>query len=174
MKKIIIAITLLFAASSFAQIGEAEKKSESVTIGEVNLLEYGIIGDLNGRASLNKSDTENEEGKAYYTIAFQNQEYKTITDIKVNGFFADQEDLNYLFDEMVKVLKTGQEVEIMLGKRKITLSRLMGGKKGTLVYWADGGSHFYLSDQQLYVLFGKGNDWKKDEWNNEAWKRYKN
>lgn len=174
MKYLIIAVAVLCITPSFAQIGKAEKKSENVTIGEVSLLEYGIIGNINGRASITRSDTKNEEGKAYHMIAFQNQEYKSITDIKVLGFFANQEDLDYLFNELVNVLKTGQEIELTLGNRTVTLSRSMGGKKGALLFWANGGGYFYLNDQQMYVLFGKESDWIKDEWNNKAWKNYKN
>ena len=174
MKYLIIAVAILCTTPSFAQIGKAEIKSENVTIGEVSLLEYGIIGNINGRASITRSDTKNEEGKAYHMIAFQNQKYKSITDIKVAGFFAGQEELDYLFNEMVNVLKTGQEIELTLGKRVVNLSRSMGGKKGALLFWVNGEGYFYLNDQQVYVLFGKESDWIKDEWNNKAWKNYKN
>jgi len=175
MKYLIIAIAVLCVAPSFAQIGRAEKKiSENVTIGEVSLLEYGTIGRLNGSASITRTDTENEEGKAYHMIAFQNQEFKTITDIKVLGFFANQEELDYLFNEMVNVLKTGQEIDLTLGNRTITLSRSMGSKKGAIMFWANGDGYFYLNDQQLYLLFGKDSEWKKDDWNNKAWRNYKN
>ena len=176
MRYILFTLSLLFTFSSFAQIGQAEEVVENTVVGEVSLLTLGRMGDLNGTASITVTDTSNDDGKNYHMLAFQNQKYKTITDIKVAGFFADNSDLDYLFNEMVKVLKTGDEVNIPVGNNTFYISRMDLSKTAIIMLQVSGDDSGYLllGDQQLFVLFGKTDEWNKDEWSKKAYKGYMN
>ena len=51
-----------------------------------------------------------------------------------------------------------------LSKNAIIMLQVSGDDSGYLL----------LGDQQLFVLFGKTDEWNKDEWSNKAYKGYMN
>ena len=172
MKKFILSLLFILPISINAQTGIHEKRAETTVIGEVTLLSLGRSGDTNGTASISADDTASEQGKTHYVLAYQNQENRTTAEHRAVDFFADRSDLDHLFDEMIKVLKTGIEVNIPVGENTLYLSRMDLSKYGILMVQVSGRGYFKLGDEQLFALFGKSDQWNKDDWSKKAYKKY--
>lgn len=102
MKNLFTLIALIFTVSLSAQIGKAKSEEKLKLLGGEVSLYKGVTA--NGKARIVISDDNTDEnGNPYHMIAFQNQEYTTVRDTQVAGFFASKDDLDYLFNEMKKV-----------------------------------------------------------------------
>ena len=156
MKIKTLLLFILISANAFSQIAEVSPSDSPVIIGEVDI--FGASG-INGSAVLQEMGII--DGKQYYYLGFQNQEYKTITDITSVSFHATKDELDTLFEMLKSVFKSGQEKVINLGDSKITLSLL--SKNLLWFYTSDG--HFNCTPAGLHKLFGK-------QWDKKAWKAY--
>lgn len=83
----------------------------------LSLPEDKLIGNVslsNGSVTM-KILAEKIGGKDYVYLGYQNQEYKSITDIKSVIFAATEEDLDGLFSVLKDIIKTDKDQEIKLG-----------------------------------------------------------
>lgn len=162
MKTYITTLALLFTFSLSAQIGKSSGEKEVKTLGGVVTLLNGY--EPNGSAQIVINETTDENGNPYYMLSYQNQEYTTIRDIQIVGFFASSEDLDYLFKEMKKVFKTQETINIPLGKSNMRVSYIKPTKTLFIQMRGEAKGNFSLNVQQFYYLFGRGSEWSKKSW----------
>ncbi|MDA8871208.1 hypothetical protein N9H89_00890 [Flavobacteriaceae bacterium] len=153
MKITPLIISLLISLSSFSQISTVEKQDESKTIGQINL--YNSTG-LNGTATFQMASII--DGKQYYYLGWQNQDYSTITDIASIMFHATPNEIDSLFDMFKTILKTGEKQTLNLGDKRLTVSRIA---KDTIWFYTSDG-FFDCNAAALHALFGK--PWNKKQW----------
>lgn len=156
IKKVALLLFFIFSSKTFAQISEVDTSNENETIGEIAL--YSAT-QMNGSATLKKMRVI--DGKQYYYLGWQNQKYKTITDIVSLSFHATPKELDALFEMLAEVIKTGNEKTINLGSQRVVLSRI--GKNMIFFFTSDG--YFDCNAAALHKLFGK-------QWDKKAWKAY--
>jgi len=166
MKNVLLLFLFMLPFVGKAQIGESSSdKKIKLLGGEVTLLN-GI--DINGTARISISEENiDDNGSPYYMLSYQNQEYTSIRDTQIAGFFASKEDLDYLFGEMKKVFKTQETVNIPLGKSNMRISYSAPFKQLFIQMRGQAKGNFSLNVQQFYYLFGRG-----AEWNRKSWKKY--
>ena len=121
MKNIILTtIALLSFTVSNAQIGQAKE-----------LENYELVGKLTNPYKQAQLDViKRQEGPNKYRMTLQNMDYLEIVDMYTIFFNASEEDLRYLFDEMMKAFnlkKTDTGTMISLGDGRIRLTRAPGG-----------------------------------------------
>ena len=158
MKKALTLALLFITSSAFAQIEVQKEKPKDRLIGEVQL--------PNGRVAM-KVLAEKIGGKDYVYLGYQNQEYKSITDIKSAMFSATDEDLDGLFGILKEVIKTDKDKEIKLGTNYL-LNASKFSDSSIFMYFYKGSikhGYFTLSPAGLHRLFGK-------EFNKKEWKAY--
>lgn len=144
---------LLISFSSFSQISTVEEDDNSDLIGQILL--YTATG-ANGTATLRTASII--DGKQYYYLGWQNQDYQTITDIASIMFHATPDEMDSLFETFKTILKTGKKQTLNLGDKVLTVSKL--GKNTIWFYTSDG--FFDCNAAQLHMLFGKKFD--KKQW----------
>ena len=138
-------------------VEESEKNSyEENLIGQVNQFDFG--GVFIGIASLSKLKVI--DGKQYYYMSWQNQEYSTIDDRVSVTFYASEQELDGLFDIFKSVFKNNSDKEVNVGDENFYLKRF--SKKTLYIRTKDG--WFTVNPAALHALFGKG--WDKKEWKN--------
>lgn len=167
MKNIVIGFALLFSSYVLAQIGEVRKPEEILFLGEkVNLFgKYGVNGKV--FIAYQKSSCIGEKG-CLYALTFQNQEYDQIEDLQIAYFYAKQEELAYLFNEMRGVFKRQEDIVIPVGGNNIRVSyENKIDKTITVILSGNANGFFEINAAGLYYLFGK-----KQEWNKKSWKAY--
>jgi hypothetical protein len=146
MKNTILLFAFLFSISGFSQIGDAEKVSENTII--------GYNWKMKPNIELARTDVTNSEKKSYHIISYQNAKYTTITDFRAIGFYADTSDLDKLFEMLLEVYTTGNEITFTLGESTLIVSK----NKWLSVYVSEQSktdSFFLLNKRQLERLFGK-------------------
>jgi len=159
MKKLLTLIIVLFiTAPVFAQIEVGKEKKEDKLIGEAPL--------SNGSATMMILG-EKIDDKDYVWLGYQNQEYKSISDIKSVMFAATEKDLDGLFGILKSIFKTDKDQEIKLGTiHLLNASKL--GDDSIFLYFYNGSKkngYFSLSPIGLHKLFGK-------EFDKKEWKEY--
>jgi hypothetical protein len=142
MKKLIMLLILI----PFMGLGQLEfkEKKDPVTIGEVK-----VAGTFYG-------STMYLESHDVYVIFFRNLKYQHIKDIK-NFTIGNKEDLNSLYDIIIKniVNKSKHSLELDKGKGKVL--RLEFAKKQVQFWYYDGVSwslSLYFNEKQINQLFG--------------------
>mgnify|MGYP003994986123 CR=1 FL=1 len=151
MKNIILtSIALLSFTFSNAQIGEATTGISWERVGKLtNMYKY---------AELEKTIID---GENTYRLTFQNLEYSEITDLGTIVFTATDEELDYVYNELIKGLtrKTKDpEVSFNIGKGIMTVVRNPGGAKQVRMYYKEPGETMkwhWFSKSQLNKIFGK-------------------
>ena len=149
MRTIILSlIALLSFTFSNAQIGEAKTLTSYETVGKLtNPYKY---------VELQKADFD---GTTMYMLSYQNLEYQEITDIASISFEATNEELDYLYDELMKgtaMKKNDPEVSLNIGDGTLFISRAAAGQV-RLMYKEDGVPFkwTWMSKGQLRKVFGK-------------------
>lgn len=149
MKKILL--LLLICKGSFSQIQIQETPKEE-KLGEVR--QSGtFVADIH--YYLHKQDTS-------CTLMFQNQQYKSISDIQYFSFSSDGNTLNTFYSLLKSCLTEENKdnksfkVEFQLGKTFVILSpaKSMFNGHWTMI-WTEKG-YFYLTSKQIDQLFNKG------------------
>lgn len=151
MRTIILSlIALLSFTFSNAQVGQASTGLDWQTVGKLtNPYKY---------AELEKTIID---GEKTYRLSFQNMEYSEITDIGTIVFSATDEELDYVYNELVKGLsrKTKDpEVSFEIGKGLMTIVRNPGGAKQVRMYYKEDGvpmKWHWFSAGQLKKMFAK-------------------
>ena len=121
MRTIILSlIALLSFTFSSAQIGEAKE-----------LDNYELVGKLTNPYKQAQLDViKREDGPNRYRMTLQNMDYQELVEMYTIFFDATEEDLRYLFDEMMKAFSLKQSdtgTLITLGSGEIRLTRAPGG-----------------------------------------------
>ena len=162
MRTIFTIVALIFTLSLSAQIGESSGEKEQKTLGGIVTLLNGY--ETNGSAQISINETTDDNGNPYYMLSFQNQEYTTLTDTQIAGFFASSEDLDYLFGEMKKVFKTKETTSIPLGRSNMRISYMELSKSLFIQMRGQAKGNFKLNVRQFYNLFGRGSELSKKSW----------
>ena len=114
MKQTALLISFLFfGAPAFSQIGTAEEIGKSwETIG------MGI--KLLGYPKLSKTKVGDKD---YYSIFYRNLEYQQLEDYKSFYFFANPDELEYLYDALQKGGHKKETTSIDVGEGRITVRK---------------------------------------------------
>jgi len=145
MRTIILILALSMCITTSSQVGEAEVREEPIFVGSSGKKEY----------SLPKLVYHESEQGRYYMLTYQNLEYPTITDIRVVGFMADEEEIDYVYDFMKSGFDTDENRSLKLGNSTI---RTFKSAKSIYVYvdHSDKPTGFFLlTAKQNDRLFGK-------------------
>ena len=143
MKKILL-LLLIAPVLGFGQIQKS------------NLPEVSLIGEVSNPvgfiASLKKSVVD---GKDFYMLTFRNAEYQYLTEVETLSFYADKDDLEYLFLELKKGFKSKSEMNLDVGKSKLYFNQYINNKTLLIYVSGEAKGYFSLNGKQLFKLFGK-------------------
>lgn len=159
MKIIFFSLFLLISTGVHSQVGQSQTKSEMESalgrkeIGSATVSGYHI------------ADFFKDEELGTYTIRYHNAEYRTITDYQSLSFKASEDDIDYLFNEILKAYKTDEPMTIRLGEQEVMFKRFMKKSMSVSPMGQGAVGFFYIDAQRLHNLFGKPFDKK-------AWKNY--
>ena len=165
MKKLLL--LLFISVSLSAQIGKSSSDSKEKLLGEEVSLFHST--GINGIVSISINDKlKDDRGTPYHIMTFQNQEYHQLKDFQVAGFYAAKDDIEYLFNEMIKVFKTKKTINIPIGKSVMKVSSFSSiGKEILIQISGEAEGYFSLTPAGVYYLLGK-----KNKWNRKEWKKY--
>lgn len=150
MKKPLITLIAFLAINfTFSQVAESEASTPEITIGKISN-HYKYI-------ELTRQTVDEEN---LYTLKYQNLEFPQMTDLAFVKFSATDEELDYLYNEILKgskMKKTDPVNYISLGDGKMGITRLASGQVrilytengSTIVKWT------WMSKGQLRKFFGK-------------------
>tara|TARA_X000001036_G_scaffold313313_1_gene291885 strand:- start:257 stop:709 length:453 start_codon:yes stop_codon:yes gene_type:complete len=150
MKNIILtSIALLSFTFSYAQVDQVKEVTSWETIGKLT----------NPYKYVELSKAEFDDGFTMYMLTYQNLEYEQITDLANIQFEATEDELDYVYNELLKgtaMKKNDEAVSLDIGKGTLFISRAAAGQV-RLMYKEDGVpfKRTWLSKGQLRKLFGK-------------------
>ena len=138
LKTMRLAFILLLPVFCSAQI--EIKKTSRFTVGEIKATHTSLSGVV-----------ENED--TTYMLAYENMEYKTITDIQVVSF-KGAATLNTLYETLKAVFVSKEDLDFKLGNTSVMVK--VGKMIGVPYITFFGKSGFtYITEKQLDKLFGK-------------------
>ena len=137
----------------FCQVGESRTVEESI-----------LVGKADKNVGYPRLDFyKREDGNNLYLLTYINLEYANIRDTKTISFYANQEDLEYLFNFLMDGFKTKETRSITLGEDEIIIKKTMASIRISVLHSQGLNGWFYLSKRQTERLFGKRwyCNWKK-------------
>lgn len=146
-KLILILFVCLFSQNIIAQIGTGKTVDKPILIGKATKMQ-----DF---PRLEKYS--NEGDNPYYILSFNNLEYPNIDDLKQVDFYANDEELEYLFDFLMGCFKTKDVSTIDVGDQTLLIKKTASSLRITVNYnkEPEPSGWFYLSKKQIERLFGK-------------------
>jgi hypothetical protein len=150
-------VSLVSFNLSYSQIGKKENVNEVLElVGEIDL--FGGNGStINGQSRIHKVL---KQGK--FILSFQNQDFKVTDNVVSITFNGDDNDLNYLFEELRSCFKTPKEkFFITVGDETLEFSNT----NSNIIQIVSQDGYFFTTSGGLYILFGK-------EWNKKDFKEY--
>ena len=168
MKQIIFLITLLFTITSNSQVGKAKTEEESLKDAGLEVVgEWKSINTV--MANLIKIKVNDLD---LYTFGYLNQDYfLAIETYQKISFYATQEELDYLFEELVKGFKHSKDyLKIDIGDGNIQYKGGVGMLANKTLRFItmskrNGNGTGWLNGEGLHIIFNKPFDKKK-------WKAY--
>ena len=148
MKKYLIFISVfcLFCFNNmFCQVGESRTVEESALV--------GVADKMVGYPRLDFY--KREDGNNLYLLTYINLEYANIRDTKTISFYANQEDLEYLFNFLMDGFKTKEKRSLTLGEDEINIKKASLSIIVNVHHSNSTNGFFYLSKRQTERLFGK-------------------
>lgn len=146
MKNIVVCALILISSLSYGQIGQVENIEETTII--------GYNWKMNPRIDLTRVENDSLQ-KKYHYFHYLNAKYTSIQDFRTLGFFADQNDLDKLYQILINVMESNKEITFSLGEHQIFASC----NKSTLAINVSSDTEteslFFLNRRQLERLFGK-------------------
>lgn len=142
-----VLILALFSQNITAQIGEGKTVEKPILIGKATKMQ-----DF---PRLEKYTSEDDN--PYYILSFNNLEYPNIDDIKQVDFYANDEELEYLFDFLMGCFKTKEVSTIDVGDQTLTIKKTAASLRIMVSFnkEPEPSGWFYLSKKQTERLFGK-------------------
>lgn len=150
---LILFSVLISINTSYGQIGKKERVSEVIElVGEVDL--FGGNGStINGQATIQKVINEGR-----FILSFQNQDFKVTENVVSISFNGEDDDLNYLFEELRSCFKTPKEdFFITVGSETLQFSNT----NSNIITIISKEGNFFTTAGGLYILFGK--KWSRKE-----------
>ena len=150
-------VSLVSINLSYSQIGKKENVNEVLElVGEIDL--FGGNGStINGQSRIHKVLNQ---GK--FILSFQNQDFKVTDNVVSITFNGDDNDLNYLFEELRSCFKTPKEkFFITVGDETLEFSNT----NSNIIQIVSQDGYFFTTSGGLYILFGK-------EWSKKDFKEY--
>ncbi|MBO0340937.1 hypothetical protein [Flagellimonas profundi] len=148
MKTVLLSLAFLMSFNlATSQVGDVEVREEPVLVG---------TGHRNQRY-LPKLQYQNTSEGRYYILSYLNAEYPNLNDAKVVGFFATEDDIEYVYDFLKGGYDNDEDRSLKVGEDVIRTEKTVS-KKSIIVFVDhkdEPSGFFYLTTKQLDRLFGK-------------------